>query len=95
MNIKSIIAAILFAPAVASAAVMVTNNDGGGEIVLTANECIYLGERFPALKAAYTWTPRLPKMEGCWGIIDGNVNVIYFDELRERVYPISAFRVRE
>lgn len=95
MITKAIIAGLFFVPTIASAAVMVTRNDGGGEIVLTANECVYQGERFPALKAAYTWTPKLPKMEGCWGIIDGNVNVIYFDEMKERVYPINAFQVRE
>jgi hypothetical protein len=95
MNIKAIIATMLFAPAVASAAVMVTNNEGGGEIVLTGNECIYLGEHFPGLKSAYTWTPKLPKMNGCWGVIDGNVTVIYFDDLKERVYQLNSFRVRE
>jgi len=95
MKTKAIISALLFAPAISYAAVMVTNNEGGGEIVLTTNDCVYLNEKFAGLKAAYTWTPKLPKMEGCWAVVDGNVSVIYFDELKERIYPVSAFRVRE
>lgn len=69
-------------------------NEGGGEITLSSDACMADGGKWSAkLKKAYSWTNRI-YFEGCWGIVDGNVHVIWLlpDGTRPRnVYNINSF----
>ena len=69
-------------------------NEGGGEITLSSDACMADGGKYAnKLKKAYSWTNRI-YFEGCWGIIDNNVHIVWInpDGTRSRrVYRISDF----
>lgn len=71
----------------------VLRNNNGGEITLTSDTCKADGGRWDKLKHAYSWGTGI-YFEGCWAIIDGNVQVTWVlpDGTRpRRVYSISEF----
>ena len=74
---------------IAQADTWVMPNQGNGEIVITDQVC----KQEKALKFAYSWTEKI-YFEGCWGIIDNNVHIVWInpDGTRSRrVYRISDF----
>jgi hypothetical protein len=86
--------ACIFAGA-AQAQVFVMPNKGGGEITLTARECVIKGKKFDQLFEAYTWTPSDAYTQACWTIVDGMVHVLYLESRNRMVYPIEAFKERK
>jgi hypothetical protein len=82
-------------PAAVQAQVMVTPNQGGGEIVITARPCIVDGKDYTHFREAYAWSPNASKAPACWRIEDGNVVLIYLRDGDERIYPIERFRERK
>jgi hypothetical protein len=72
-------------------------NEGGGEITLTSEACMADGGKYASkLKKAYSWTNRI-YFDGCWGVVDGNVHVIWMLPSGERarnVYNINSFTRR-
>jgi hypothetical protein len=92
---KKLIMALLMFPLVASAQVLYTPNNGGGEIVLTTRPCIVKGKEYQGLKEAYSWTNRVGKLEACWTFVDGNVHVIYLSDGQVRIYPLDGFQRRD
>ena len=88
------LAALLLTPVAGLAQVLYMPNQGGGEIVLTARTCTFKGKTFNALKEAYAWSNEYRKIEGCWYIQDGNVEII-FEGGHTRVYRISDFTRRD
>lgn len=85
-------------PVKASAAILVSPNNDGGEITLTMRDCVTDGKNFtreyPHLRLAYTYGDRAPYMEGCWTLIDGKVHILYFHNSTRRVYPLEGFERR-
>jgi hypothetical protein len=92
---RKLLAALLLAPTLASAQVLYTPNNGGGEIVLTSRPCVYKDKNYEHLREAYTWTNTVGKLDGCWTITDGNVHVIYFVDGNVKVYPLANFKRRD
>lgn len=68
-------------------------NDGNGKIVLTDEACIHKGKPYPPLKRAYTFTGKGNTFEGCYGVEDDTVVVVWIlgNETEKRRYPISNF----
>ena len=69
------------------AATYETDNEGGGKIVLTDREC----KNYPALRSMYAFHSTGVYLDGCWGMIDGKVHVIYNQTKERRVYPAEIF----
>ena len=88
------LAALLLTPVAGLAQVLYMPNQGGGEIVLTARPCVHQGKTYDPLKEAYTWSNEYRKIQGCWYVKDGNVEVIY-ENGHTRVYRISDFTRRD
>jgi hypothetical protein len=66
-------------------------NDAGGQIIITDDECWLKGKQFPSLHKAYARTYGGNTYNGCWYYKDGIVHVAYeFGE--ERTYPVNDFR---
>lgn len=91
MMIKKLVFFLAILPGVASAQIFSTENNAGGEIVITDRPCIVKGENFNGLKEAYAWSPRVKKIPACWTFHDGNVVLVYLHDGQERIYPISSF----
>lgn len=92
---KKLIAILLCIPAIASAQVLYTPNNGGGEIVLTSRPCIYQGKNYEAMRESYSWSNEAGKLQSCWTLTDGNVHMIYFVDGSIRVYPLNSFKRRD
>lgn len=92
---RKLLATLLLVPTLASAQVLYLNNKGGGEIVLTTRDCVHQGKKYDNVKHAYSWTPEIGKLDGCWTVVDGNVHMIYFADGSIRVYPLDNFRRRD
>lgn len=94
---KLLLALALLVSISAHAESWVMTNEGGGEITLTSNACMADGGQYSAkLKKAYTWTNQI-YFEGCWGIVDGNVHVVWMMPSGNRprnVYNINSFSRR-
>lgn len=88
------LAALLLTPVAGLAQVLYMPNQGGGEIVLTTRVCTYQGKTYEGLREAYTWTANTGKIEGCWTIRDGNVEII-FQSGRTMIYKIEHFSRRD
>ena len=61
-------------------------NNGGGQIVLTDRKCA--GQKY--LNQAYTYTTEA-YLDGCWGLIDGKVHIVWGKNQGRRVYEINDF----
>jgi hypothetical protein len=92
---KALIFLAALLPAVAWSQVMVMPNKGGGEIVLTARDCVYKGKTYEYFREAYAWGRDTNKIAGCWQIYDGNILVVYHDNGEPRIYPITEFKERK
>jgi hypothetical protein len=95
MEIKKWAAAVLMAPAIASAQIFAAPNEGGGEIVITARPCVVDGRTFEHFREAYAWTPKVAKLKACWTVKDGNVVLVYLDDGQERIYPFNGFKEKK
>lgn len=84
------IAALMVSTTVDAARRAVLNNDAGGKIVLTFNEVASC----PKGLMAYTTSPNLPTLRGCW-VSDGvMVHIEWSDEPGEvRSYDINDFEM--
>jgi hypothetical protein len=63
-------------------------NKAGGKIILFANKC--RDETRPALHAAMATIPSGQTLHGCWGLIAGDVHIVYEDGTTYS-YPSGAF----
>jgi hypothetical protein len=86
---------LLLAPTIAFAQVFSSPNQDGGEIVLTARDCVYNGKKYENLREAYSWSPRGRTLQACWTIKDGNVGMVYLDDGEERMYPLNMFKEKK
>ena len=64
----------------------VMTNQGGGQIVLTDRKC----QEEKALFQAYTYTDRA-FLNGCWGLLDGKVHVVWEKGQGRKVYELNDF----
>ena len=53
------------------------NNEAGGQIVLTQEECRYGGESFAPLLRAYGFSSDGTSLRACWKYQDGLIHVIW------------------
>ena len=94
---KKLLLSLMLVSGVANADVWVMPNNGNGEITITTDVCKADNGAYPALKHAYTWTDKT-YFEGCWGVIDGNVQIIWVHHDGNRVrrgYPLGAFNKKQ
>jgi hypothetical protein len=88
---KKLLFTLLFLPAIAFAGVFYMPNNAGGEIVITDRSCYdSSGTNHKYLRSAYAWSPEGYVIRGCWGLIDGKVNII-FESGDERVFAPEQF----
>lgn len=87
------LAVLLLTPVAGLAQVFYMPNQSGGEIVLTTRPCIYQGKTYEGLREAYTWSTQTTKIEGCWAVRDGNIEVIYQNG-KSMIYKIDDFQRR-
>jgi hypothetical protein len=92
---KYIIALLLtlFVHTVQAIGIARSPNTGGGFIVLTDEPCIYKNKDYAPLKRAYSYTAKGHTFEGCYGVEDDTVLVIYLDDKDQRRYPLSGFEL--
>lgn len=65
-------------------------NDGGGFIVLTDDVCKHEGKVYKALNRLYSYTDKGYTTEGCYGVEDETIVVVWKSGNKMR-YPISSF----
>jgi hypothetical protein len=65
-------------------------NEGGGFIVLTDDVCNYEGKVYKGLNRLYSYTQQGYSSEGCYGVEDETVVVVWKSGNKMR-YPISSF----
>ena len=91
---KKLIALLLLAPTLAFGGVVASmNNQGGGKIVLTDEQCIYKGKNYRHLYKAYFYTAEGITGDGCWVIEDESVTVVWHMGETRR-YPAANFDIR-
>ena len=93
MKLKHLLVLALLLPAIAQAGVIATSpNEGGGKIVLTDEVCKHEGKTYKGLNRIYSYTSKGLNAEGCYGIEDDTVVVIWYtDGVEKRRYPASSF----
>lgn len=94
---KKLLLSLVFVSSLVNAQALVMRNNGGGEIILTAQACQADNGQYTALKHAYTWTNKM-YFEGCWLLQDGNIHIVWIkpDGTRERrVYSVNDFDYRK
>jgi hypothetical protein len=93
MKLKRLLVLALLLPAIAQAGVIATSpNEGGGKIVLTDEVCKHEGKTYKGLNRIYSYTSKGLNAEGCYGIEDDTVVVIWYtDGVEKRRYPASSF----
>ena len=86
---KALLIALLLAPLMANAKViMETNNKNGGKIVLTDELC-----RDSRYHLAYAMSPSMSTLLGCWTADDSFVHIQWYDnDLRS--YPYEGWVVK-
>jgi hypothetical protein len=95
--LAAIVLQLTSAPAQAQTQALTLSNKGGGKIVITLRECVILGKREPVLRNAYGYNAEGLYMNGCWGLIDNMVHIIWEDNgyIERRVYPRNDFMPME
>jgi len=90
---RKLLGCLLFVPILAQADVIATSpNEGGGKIVLTDDQCKHEGKVYKGLNRIYSYTSKGLNAEGCYGIEDDTVVVIWYtDGVEKRRYPASSF----
>jgi hypothetical protein len=90
---RKLLAVMMFVPILAQADVIATSpNEGGGKIVLTDDQCKHDGKVYKGLNRIYSYTSKGLNAEGCYGIEDDTVVVIWYtDGVEKRRYPASSF----
>ena len=90
---RKLLGCLLFVPILAQAEVIATTpNEGGGKIVLTDDQCKHEGKVYKGLNRIYSYTSKGLNAEGCYGIEDDTVVVIWYtDGMEKRRYPASSF----
>ena len=90
---RKLLGCLLFVPILAQADVIATTpNEGGGKIVLTDDPCKHEGKTYKGLNRIYSYTSKGLNAEGCYGIEDDTVVVIWYtDGVEKRRYPASSF----
>jgi len=80
----------------AKAEAWVMMNEAGGEITLTDRVCEENGRVYEGLRRVYSWSNKV-YIEGCWGVVDGNVHVIWKvgNGTQKNVYNINQFRKKQ
>lgn len=68
-------------------------NTGGGYIVLTDEPCVYKRKDYAPLKRSYTYTAKGNTFDGCYGIEDDTVLVVWLEANEQRRYPITSFEI--
>jgi hypothetical protein len=93
MIMRKLLGCLLFVPILAQADVIATSpNEGGGKIVLTDDQCKHEGKVYKGLNRIYSYTSKGLNAEGCYGIEDDTVVVIWYtDGVEKRRYPASSF----
>jgi hypothetical protein len=94
MEMKKLLATLLFVPMLAQAdAIATMPNEGGGKIVLTDEVCKNGGKTYSALSRAYNYTTSGHGSEGCFFIEDETVVVIWDTAagVRRMRYPAENF----
>lgn len=68
-------------------------NEAGGEIVLTLNQCTADNGRYPSLYSVYGYARNGVTIRGCWAHIDGLIRVIWIEGGRreEATYRMEDF----
>jgi len=84
---KKLLIALLILPTIALADVWTTQNNAGGQIVLTDRPCI----GYPKLMEMYTRMPTGETLSGCWAFYDGFIHVVYQGETNQHTYTPQAF----
>lgn len=92
---KKLLAILALVPALAFAEpTFRTNNDSGGQIVLTFKKCTH--KDGPKLNHGYTYGRGGKTTHLCWYLDSDNmIKVIYLDDFTTYTYPASIFRKYE
>jgi hypothetical protein len=93
MKLKYLTVLAFLIPTFAQADAIATSpNEGGGKIVLTDEVCKHEGKTYKGLNRIYSYTSKGLNAEGCYGIEDDTVVVIWYtDTVEKRRYPASSF----
>lgn len=96
---KNLLIALLMAPSISFGAVIASMpNQAGGKIVLTDETCIHNGKSYAPLMKAFNYSNSGTTGDGCWGLEDEVVTVIWVhpngttDKFR---YPARNFQIRK
>jgi len=91
--VVALILLLAFVPASKAAGIASMPNKAGGKIVLTDEVCKHNGKVYNNLKRAYNYSTEGYTTEGCFGIEDETVVVIWLDNSAEPKmrYPIENF----
>lgn len=92
---KKLLSVLLLCPTLAFGAVVASmNNQGGGKIVLTDEQCVHKGKTYKGLLRSYFYTAEGITGEGCWVLEDESITVVWHMGETRR-YPASNFDIRK
>jgi hypothetical protein len=85
--------AVLLFPSVAFTQTLKMENEAGGQIVLTVNQCSLDGGKYTSLYSVYGYARNGTTIRGCWAYIDGLVRVIWVNGSKrdESTYRMEDF----